>query len=130
MPGVEVVWYQERPGGDVPALEWLQGLEAGGTAEKEVAGCLCERIERLGEVGNLLRPPESTKLPPRKLLELRCQARRVQYRLLYGWGGKGLAVLVYGTTKDKEIPKRELDIAERRLAAFKNAPDYHRYPER
>ena len=57
--------------------------------------------------------------------ELRTKVRNVNYRLLYGFVGKDIAMLSHGLTKERKVPSREIDLAVARLERFKKDPDLH-----
>ena len=75
MPQTKVVFYKEDDG-TVPVLDWLDGLPT-----KARDKCI-KKIERLKELGHLIRRPEADYLRD-NIYELRTQLRNVQYRLLY-----------------------------------------------
>ena len=54
---------------------------------------------------------------------------RVNYRILYFFHGKNVAVLAHVLTKEKEVPDRDIDIAIQRKAPFEKNPDQHTYSE-
>jgi len=57
--------------------------------------------------------------------ELRTEVRNVNYRLLYGFVGKDIALLSHGITKKKKVPSREIDLAATRLRRFSANPKLH-----
>lgn len=50
---------------------------------------------------------------------------RVNYRVLYGFVGKNVALVSHGITKEKEVPDGERDTAAARLALFEQHPELH-----
>lgn len=121
MPKVELRIYQEI-NGIVPLLEWLDGL-----AEAVKIKCLA-KIGRLAEFGNELRRPDCDFLQD-GIYELRIRHGTVQYRILYGFAGKNLVLLSHGCTKEKAVPKREIQAALNRLREFRQNPAAHTYSE-
>jgi len=75
MPQTKVVFYKEDDG-TIPTLDWLDGLPI-----KARDKCI-KKIERLKELGHLIRRPEADYLRD-DIYELRTQLRNIQYRLLY-----------------------------------------------
>jgi hypothetical protein len=51
----------------------------------------------------------------------------VNYRILYGFVGKDVALLACGLTKEKAVPSQEIDRAIGRIELYKQAPARHRY---
>jgi len=121
MPKTELKIYQET-NGKVPLLEWLDGL-----AEAVKIKCLV-KIGRLAEFGNELRRPDCDFLQD-GIYELRIRHGTVQYRILYGFAGKNLVLLSHGCTKEKAVPKREIQAALNRLREFRRNPAAHTYSE-
>lgn len=122
MPRTGVVFYQEAPG-DVPALDWLRRLRR--ADRRGYAKCVA-RVERLAELGHELRRPEADLLRD-KIHELRTRRGRVQYRILYFFHGKELAVLAGGFSKEGRIPDGDIDRALKRKVAFEEDPFTHTF---
>ena len=99
----EVFLYWDKHGA-IPLVDWLDGLPA------KVKDKCTDRIDRLAELGNELRRPEADYLRD-GIYELRATYQGVHYRILYFFSGKSLVVLSHGLTKEKEVPKREIDRA-------------------
>ena len=53
----------------------------------------------------------------------------MNYRLLYFFHGKGVAVLAHGLTKEDVIPDSDFARALGRKRAFEEDPEGHRYRE-
>ena len=117
MPQTKVVFYKEEDG-TVPTLDWLSGL-----LTKARDKCI-KKIERLKELGHLIRRPEADYLRD-DIYELRTQLRNVQYRLLYFFHGRETAVISHGTTKRKRVPPSEIEKAIERRQKFLQNPKRH-----
>lgn len=124
MPQTEVVFYQEGNGA-VPVLNWLQGFRR--SDRRAYESCVAA-IERLAESGHELRRPVSDFLRD-GIHELRIRKGRVNYRILYFFHGKNVAILNHALTKEEAIPKTDLERALRRMVAFEADPDTHSYYE-
>jgi phage-related protein len=123
-PGARVLFYRE-PGGRSPVLEWLEVLRR--TDREGFAKCMAV-IERLREVGHELRRPTADFLAE-GIHELRARKGRVNYRILYFFHGRGVAVLAHGLTKEAGIPAADMERALRRKRAFEQDPRAHTYRE-
>ena len=124
MPETTVHFYQESPG-DVPVLDWLREL---GRRDRRALNKCQAAIERLREMGHELRRPE-TDLLRDGVYELRVRVGRVNFRILYFFHGKDVALLAHGLTKEKEVPKGEIDRAAARKRRFEADPSSHIYEE-
>lgn len=121
MPGVQVVFYCEEDG-TAPVLDWFAGL-----SDKAQAKCLA-RLERLRDVGYALRRPEADYLRD-GIYELRVGLQGVNYRILYFFHGRTVAVLAHGLVKERRVPPQEIDRAVQRRQRFERAPSQHTYTE-
>lgn len=63
------------------------------------------------------------------LHELRLWRRRVHYRMLYFFHGRGVAVLVHGLTKEGPVPDQDIERALRRKHAFEADPEGHAHQD-
>ncbi len=63
------------------------------------------------------------------IYELRAKSGHVQYRLLYFFHGRNIAVLAHALTKEAAVPSLEIERAIRRKAAFEANPKQHTYEE-
>lgn len=124
MPQTDVHFYQEAPG-DVPVLDWLTDLE---TRDRRAVNKCQAAIERLAELGHELRRPEADILRD-GVYELRVRVGRVNFRLLYFFHGRGVAILAHGLTKEKAVPKADIERAVKRMQQFKADPEAHIYKE-
>ena len=124
MPRTSLVFYRE-PGGEVPVLEWLVKLRK--TNPRAYASCVAA-VERLAMFGHELRRPLADLLRE-GLYELRLRKGRVNYRILYFFHGRELAVLGHAITKEDVVPDSEIDRCLRRKRAFESNPESHSYYE-
>jgi len=119
MPETDVVIYREVDG-TAPVLDWLRGL-----VPKARAKCIA-RIVRLKQRGYDLRRPEADYLRD-GIYELRVGWQHVNYRILYFYHGRTVAVLSHGVVKEARLSAREIDRAVERKAVFKADPEAHTY---
>ena len=117
MPETEVIIYQEKEG-DVPLLDWLDGVPAKARDRCHV------RIDLLTERGYDLRRPNADILED-GIYELRAKHGKVNYRILYAFVGKNIALLSHGCTKKKEVPKKEINRAKENLTKYLQNPREH-----
>ena len=122
MPQTDVFFFQEREG-NVPVLDWMMELRA--KDERAFRKCF-GLIELLREFGSELRRPRADYLRD-GVYELRTKVGNVNYRILYGFVGKDLALLACGLTKEKVVPSKEIDRAISRIERYKVDPGKHRY---
>jgi phage-related protein len=120
MPAAEVLLYQEHDG-TIPVLDWLKELQRKNRAAFEKCLFLLDLLE---EFGNELRRPRADLLRD-GVYELRTEVRNVNYRLLYGFAGKDIAVVAHALTKKATVPDRDIDLAARRLALVRRSPRKH-----
>src|SRR5579863_6165563 len=113
MPKTQVVFYRKQEGGS-PVVEWLEELK--GTNEKAWANCRV-RIEQLAASGHELRRPAADFLRD-GIYELRAKQGHVQYRILYFFHGRNVAILAHSLTKEDEIPAVEIERALKRKREF------------
>jgi len=106
MPQTRLRFFQGLDGVS-PVWEWLKELRA--TNPKAYAKCVV-RIRRLGAAGHELRRPEADFLRD-GVYELRARLGSVNYRILYFFHGRNVAVLAHAVTKEDEIPAIEIDRA-------------------
>ncbi|MCX7414290.1 MAG: type II toxin-antitoxin system RelE/ParE family toxin [Planctomycetia bacterium] len=124
MPKTLVVFFKDSDG-YVPVLEWLAILRQ--TNDKAFAKCVV-RVERLEEAGHELRRPEADMLRA-GIYELRAKHGRVQYRILYFFHGKNVAILTHALTKEGKVPDVDIDRASSRKKLYEMNPTEHRYAE-
>lgn len=122
MPQTDVLFYQDAPG-DVPVLDWLIELDR----RDRKARMKCQAaIERLQAMGHELRRPHADMLRE-GVYELRVRVGRVNYRILYFFHGRGVALLAHGLTKEEGVPPADIDRAIARKRRYEADPDAHRY---
>jgi len=124
VPRTDVVFYQENPT-DVPVLDWLKQIRR---LDQEAYGRCVAAISRLAECGHELRRPLADLLSD-GIYELRIRKGRVNYRILYFFHGRNLAILGHALTKEDVVPKADLERAIRRKKAFAVNPNKHSYRE-
>jgi phage-related protein len=82
----------------------------------------------LSELGHELRRPLADILRD-GIYELRIRKGRVNYRILYFFHGRNLAILGHALTKEDKVPKADIERAIRRKKAFEENPAQHSYSE-
>ena len=122
MPQTRLLFFQDTDG-VAPVLEWLKDLRAGNP--KAYAKCVV-RIRRLVELGHELRRPEADFLRD-GIYELRARLGTVNYRILYFFHGRNVAVLAHAITKGNEIAVVEINRAMERKRAFVASPIAHTF---
>ena len=124
MPKTALKFYRDDDG-SVPVLEWLTDL----ARRKPKAYVKCVYLlDLLAEFGSELRRPRADYLRD-GIYELRTMVGNVNYRMLYGYVGKNVALLAAGLTKEKSVPAKEIDAAIRPVAKYKSNPTKHGYEE-
>jgi phage-related protein len=118
-----VVFYQDRDG-SAPAYEALRALRRSGQ-HKALAKSYA-RVARLGELGHELRRPEADLLRD-GIFELRIRFGTVNYRILYFFHGRDLAVLSHMTTKEARVPETEIERALLHRSRFIRDPEKHTF---
>ena len=63
------------------------------------------------------------------IYELRVRKGRVNYRILYFFHGRSLAILGHALTKEDKVPRTDIERAIRRKKAFEADPARHSYSE-
>jgi phage-related protein len=124
MPRTKVIYYQEKDGTS-PLVEWLRELRNKNL--KAWANCRA-RIEQLEESGHELRRPAVDYLE-NGIYELRAKQGNVQYRLLYFFHGRQVAILAHGLTKEDTVPPADIERALRRKKLFESDPEGHTYEQ-
>lgn len=118
----KVIIYQESDG-KAPLIEWFDRLVPKARAKCQV------RLERLAEMGHELRRPEADYLRDH-IHELRAKHDSINYRMLYFFHGREAVVVSHGIMKQRdEVPSAEIELAIRRMRAFKKDPKAHTYYE-
>src|SRR5271157_6540573 len=122
MPRTHVAFYREADG-EAPVAEWLRDLLE--TNAKAWSNCRA-RIELLAQLGHELRRPAADYLRD-GVYELRAKQGHVQYRLLYFFHGRQVAILAHSLTKEDKVPEAEIERAIRRKKLFEANPKAHTY---
>ena len=100
-----IVIYQEKEG-QAPLLDWLDNLP------RKVQDKCIARVELLAEYGHGLKRPHCDYLE-RGIYELRARHGNINYRVLYAFVGRNIVLLSHGCTKEKKVPKAEINRAVR-----------------
>jgi len=124
MPQTKLIYYQETEGSSA-VVTWLRELRA--ENPRAYAKCLV-RIKRLMELGHELRRPEADFLRD-GIYELRSRLGSVNYRVLYFFHGRNVAIVAHGITKEGDIADVEINRAIARKTAFAQNPEAHTYKE-
>lgn len=124
IPQTDVIFYQSADG-HVPVLEWLRALNR--SDRRAYAKCVV-RIQRLAAMGHELQRPEADFLRD-GIYELRMRQGRVQYRILYFFHGRNVAILGHALTKEGRVPPADIERAVRRKETFARDPARHSYEE-
>lgn len=110
------VEYYETASGNVPVLEWIEGLPP-----RERASAL-RHIEQLALLGAEARPPLVKPLGD-KLYELRWKSGDKQHRIAYFAATGRTFVLLHGfIKKTRATPRRDLELARARLREYAARP--------
>ncbi len=64
------------------------------------------------------------------IYELRIRKGRVNFRILYFFHGRNVAVLGHALTKEAEVPEADIERAIRRKKLFVASPEQHSYFEK
>ncbi|SRR5882724_12395010 len=124
MPTTQVIFFQDEAG-RAPVLVWLEDLQK----ENAKAWVNCRaRIVLLTQFGHELRRPAADFLRD-GIYELRAKQGHVQYRILYFFHGRNVAVLLHTLTKKDSIPPVEIERALKRKRQFEQNPEKHTYAE-
>src|SRR6266550_3334073 len=122
MPRTLVAFYHEAEG-EAPVVNWLRELLR--TNERAWANCRA-RIELLAQFGHELRRPAADYLRE-GIYELRARQGHVQYRLLYFFHGRQVAIVAHSLTKEDQVPNADIERAIKRKKLFKSNPRRHTY---
>ncbi len=124
MPATTVYFYKDNDG-KVPVVDWLNKLRR----ENRKAHAYCvARIRLLAEMGHELRRPHADYLRD-GIHELRTRTGRVNYRVLYFFHGRDVAVLAHGLTKEGLVPDADIERAIERKRRYERDPEGHRHME-
>jgi len=117
MPNTEVRVFQDSEG----KSEFNEWLVATVRRRKLRSKCLA-MIFQLASHGNELRRPSADFLRD-GVYELRFKYSNVNYRILYGFIGRSIAIVSHVTTKLDKVANKDIDIAVQRLMAAKESPE-------
>jgi hypothetical protein len=109
MPRTRVAFYQEADG-EAPVVNWLRELLK--TNERAWSNCRA-RIGLLAQSGHEY--------------ELRAKQGHVQYRLLYFFHGREVAILAHSLRKEEKIPVVDIERTIKRKKLFEANPKAHTY---
>lgn len=124
MPATQIIFYCDSDGIS-PVVEWLSTLHN----ENESAWANCRvQLERLAAQGHELRRPAADFLRD-GIYELRAKRGHVQYRMLYFFYGRNVAVIAHGLIKEDKVPPIEIKRALTRKNLFEANPKEHTYEE-
>jgi len=122
MPRTHVAFYRDAEG-QAPVVNWLRELLK--TNEKAWAHCRA-RIELLAQFGHELRRPAADYLRD-GIYELRAKQGHVQYRILYFFHQRQIAILAHSLTKEDTVPSVEIERAIKQKKLFESNPRKHTY---
>ena len=120
MPAIEVLFYCEADGA-CPVKDWLDALFK---QDRRAFNKCRQAVSRLQAFGHELRRPTADLLQD-GIYELRARVGRVNYRVLYFFHGRNVAILAHGLTKERAIPPTVLRQTLRRKMRFETDPDKH-----
>lgn len=123
MPATRVHFFKDESG--EPVLLWLRELK---TSNRRAYIRCVAALNRLRELGHELRRPTADYLRD-GLYELRIHEGRVQYRILYCFQGRNVALLTHATTKEGKVDPGDIELALRRKRAYEANPSAHLYEE-
>lgn len=120
MPITQLVFYRADDA-RVPVLEFFRELLL--RSPKAYAVCLA-KLRLLAAFGHQLRRPHVDYLRD-GIFELRARHKTVQYRILFFYHGKDIAVLAHALTKESAIPEIDIERAIGRRISYEKAPQKH-----
>ena len=124
MPPTGLYFFKDDAG-KAPVVEWLRELRR--NERKAYAKCVA-RIDALGSLGHELRRPMADYLRD-GVHELRVRHGHVNYRILYFFHGRAVAILTHALTKEAKVADVEIERAIQRKEAFEKNPKRHTYDE-
>lgn len=122
MPRAEILFYQEKEG-VVPVSDWLKDLRR---SDRQAYAKCAAAIERLAELGNEVRRPLADFLE-QGVYELRIRKGTLNYRILYFFHGRNIAVLAHALVKEGRVPEADLLRTMRRKGKFEADPKSHTF---
>lgn len=124
MPETRVLFYKEDDD-TVPVREWLEYLRR---RNKQAFAQCVSAIQRLAMFGHELRRPKADFLRD-GIHELRIRKGRVNYRILYFFYRKKVALLAHALTKEDVVPEADIKRALERKERYERNPEEHTYEE-
>lgn len=124
MPHTVIHFYMDERG-DAPVVQWLEQLRS--RDETAYANCVAG-IQRLASEGHNLRRPTADYLRD-KIYELRAKRGHVNYRVLYFFHGRDVAILAHALTKEDVVPVVDIERAIERRKKYEKDPKKHTYGE-
>ncbi len=122
MPRTEILFYQEKER-VVPVRDWLKDLRH---SDRLAYAKCAAAIERLAERGHELRRQLADFLKE-GVYELRLKKGTVNYRILYFFHGRNVAVLAHGLIKEGPVPEADILRTLRRRERFEDDPEAHTF---
>ena len=119
MPRTNGILFREEDG-SIPFLDWFGAIPAKAQDKCRV------RLERFHELGHELRRPEADLLRD-GIYELRVALQGMNYRMLYFFHGRAVAIVAHRLTKEGEVPAVEINRAFARRRTFVQNPKAHTY---
>jgi phage-related protein len=120
MPQTTVRFFCEADG-SIPVEDWLRELRR--SNERAFKRCY-SKIARLRLFGHELRRPDADMLRD-GIYELRAREGHVNYRVLYFFHGRDVAVLGHALIKSDSVPAIEIERALQRKKLVEKAPTRH-----
>lgn len=114
MPPVKILIFKDEQGVS-PILIWLDELPV------KIKAKAFDRIEELAALGHELRRPRAAYLRD-GIYELRWKNQSVNYRALYFFYGRSIAVVSHGLTKEDVVPSGEIDRVIKYKKLFESNP--------
>ena len=116
-----LLFYRDEDG-TAPLIQWLDRIPS-----KARYKCMA-RLERLAELGNELRGPQTDYLGS-GIYELRATDEGTHYLMLFVFHGSVVLVVSHGLSKEADAPAFEIQRAVRRRWAFARDPERHTFEE-
>lgn len=124
MPPIQLVFFKDAAG-EAPVAEWLRKLRV--TDRRGYAKCVAA-IERLATFGHELRRPSADYLRD-GIYELRARHGHMNYRILYFFYGRNLAVLTQGLAKEDIVPDADIQRTIKWKELYEKNPQAHTHQE-
>lgn len=120
MPEITLYYFKEDDD-NIPLNDWLDTLP-----ERDLDKSR-QRLGWLEVMGQELRRPLADYLRD-QIYELRIRVGNVHHRILYFFGGKGIAVASHGFSgKQGKVPDREIERARKTREVFMKNPGRHSF---